>query len=193
MPSIDRRTALALGAAASAGAALPSSANDKPLAGKSVLITGASSGFGNLGALHYARLGAKVFATMRNLPRPEAAELRQMAKVHGLDITVIALDVTSDLSVAKAVAEAENRAGGAIEVLVNNAGIGITGPVEVQDMEATRLAFDTNVFGPQRLIRAVLPAMRQRKSGLIVNISSQLGRVIAPVGTIRRPSSRLRR
>jgi NAD(P)-dependent dehydrogenase (short-subunit alcohol dehydrogenase family) len=182
MPSIDRRTALALGAAASAGAALPSAANDKPLAGKSVLITGASSGFGNLGALHYARLGAKVFATMRNLPRPEAAELRQMAKVHGLDITVIALDVTSDLSVAKAVAEAERRAGGAIDVLVNNAGIGITGPVEVQDIEATRLAFDTNVFGPQRLIRAVLPAMRRKKSGLIVNISSQLGRVIIPGG-----------
>jgi NAD(P)-dependent dehydrogenase (short-subunit alcohol dehydrogenase family) len=182
MPSIDRRTALALGAAASAGAALPSAANDKPLAGKSVLITGASSGFGNLGALHYARLGAKVFATMRNLPRPEAAELRQMAKVHGLDITVIALDVTSDLSVVKAVVEAERSAGGAIDVLVNNAGIGITGPVEVQDMEATRLAFDTNVFGPQRLIRAVLPAMRQKKSGLIVNISSQLGRVIIPGG-----------
>lgn len=182
MPAIDRRTALALGVAASAGAALPGAANDKPLMGKSVLITGASSGFGNLGAVHYARLGAKVFATMRNLPRPEAADLRQQAKAQGLDITVIALDVTSDASVARAVAEAQKLAGGAIDILVNNAGIGLTGPVEVQDLAATKLAFETNVFGPQRLIRAVLPAMRAKKSGLIFNVSSQLGRVIAPGG-----------
>lgn len=182
MPTVDRRTALALSAAAAAGAALPSAANDKPLMGKSVLITGASSGFGNLGALHYARLGAKVFATMRNLPRPEATDLLQQAKAQGLDITVIALDVTSDVSVAKAVAEAQKLAGGGIDILVNNAGIGITGPVEVQDMEATKLAFETNVFGVQRMIRAVLPGMRKKKSGLIFNISSQLGRVIMPGG-----------
>jgi NAD(P)-dependent dehydrogenase (short-subunit alcohol dehydrogenase family) len=180
MPKINRRAALALGAAATAGAALPGSANEKPLMGKSVLITGASSGFGNLGALHYARLGAKVFATMRNLPRPEAAQLQALAKAQGLDISVIALDVTSDVSIAKAVAQAAKLAGGAIDVLINNAGIGITGPVEVQDMAATKLIFDTNVFGPQRMIRAVLPGMRRKKSGLIFNISSQLGRVIVP-------------
>lgn len=180
MPSIDRRTALALGAAAATGSALPGSANDKPLMGKSVLITGASSGFGNLGAIHYARLGAKVFATMRNLPRAEAADLQKLARAQGLDITVFALDVTSDASIAKAVAQAQKLAGGAIDILVNNAGIGITGPIEVQDMEATKLAFDTNVFGVQRMIRAVLPGMRKKKSGLIFNISSQLGRVIVP-------------
>lgn len=182
MPTFDRRTALVLGTAASVGAALPAASADKPLAGKSFLITGASSGFGNLGALLYARQGAKVFATMRNLPRPEAAELRKIAKTESLDITVLELDVLSDASVARAVAQAEKLAGGAIDVLVNNAGIGITGPVEVQDLDATRLAFETNVFGPQRLIRAALPAMRRRKSGLLVNISSQLGRVIVPGG-----------
>lgn len=182
MPPIDRRTLLAAGAAASAASALPGAAQSRPLAGQAILITGSSSGFGRLGALHYARLGAKVFATMRNLPRPEADELRALARQEQLDLTVLELDVLSDSSVAKAVAEAERLAGGALDVVVANAGVGITGPVEVQDMAATRLAFETNVFGVQRVIRAALPAMRRRKRGLIVNISSQLGRVIVPGG-----------
>lgn len=182
MTNIDRRTALALGAAASAGAVLPAAASDKPMTGKSVLITGASSGFGQLAALLFARSGAKVFATMRNLPRREAEDMLQIATGEKLDITVLELDVLSDASVAKAVAEAEKLAGGGIDILVNNAGIGITGPVEVQDMQATKLIFDTNVFGPQRVARAALPAMRKKKSGLIFNISSQLGRVIVPGG-----------
>ncbi|MEY4952188.1 MAG: hypothetical protein RL299_612 [Pseudomonadota bacterium] len=182
MTKIDRRQALALAAAATAGTALSANASDKPLAGKVFLITGASSGFGYLGALLYARQGAKVIATMRNLPRPEAAELQKIAASENLDISVLGLDVTSDTSVAKAVAQALKLAGGKIDVLVNNAGIGITGPVEVQDMAATKLAFDTNVFGIQRMLRAVLPSMRKRKSGVVFNISSQLGRVITPGG-----------
>jgi len=130
MSSIDRRTALALGAAATAGAAMPAAAaaagealGGKAMAGKSVLITGASSGFGQLAALLFARSGAKVFATMRNLPRAEADEMRKVAKAEQLDLTVLELDVLSDASVAKAVAEAEKLAGGGIDVLVNNAGI----------------------------------------------------------------------
>lgn len=180
MATIDRRQALILGVAGTAGAAVPAAAAAQPLKGMTFLITGCSSGFGYLGALLYARQGAKVFATMRNLPRAEAAELRKIAAAEKLDITVLALDVTSDASIAKAVRNVLQLAGGKIDVLVNNAGLGITGPVEVQDMAATQLAFDTNVFGPQRMMRAVLPAMRKRKSGLVVNISSQLGRVIAP-------------
>lgn len=184
---IDRRQLLAgsavLAAAASSPAASAITQEALPsLKGKSILITGCSSGFGYHGALHYARLGAKVFATMRNLPRPEADELRAVAAGEALDITVLALDVLSEEQVNRAVAEAERLAGGALDVVVNNAGIGMTGPVEVQDLAATQLAFDTNVFGPQRVLRAALPAMRARKSGLIVNISSQLGRVIAPAG-----------
>ncbi len=184
---IDRRQLLAgstvLAAAASSPAASAITREALPsLKGKSILITGCSSGFGYHGALHYARLGAKVFATMRNLPRPEADELRAVAAGEALDITVLALDVLSEEQVNRAVAEAERLAGGALDVVVNNAGIGMTGPVEVQDLAATQLAFDTNVFGPQRVLRAALPAMRARKSGLIVNISSQLGRVIAPAG-----------
>lgn len=183
MPTISRRTMLAASGAIAAAAAVPAGAQTssaKPLAGKSFLITGTSSGFGRLGALLYARQGAKVFATMRNLPRPEADELRKIAAAEKLDITVLPLDVLSDEQVAATIAEAEKQAGGALDVLVNNAGIVISGPVEAHDLEATQLAFDTNVFGLQRTTRAVLPAMRQRKSGLIVNISSQQGRVIMP-------------
>lgn len=188
MPNINRRTLLAGVAATSAFVASGARAQadvtaaEPDLSGKSILITGCSSGFGRAGAEHYARLGAKVFATMRNMPRPEAEELEMLARDEDLDITVIELDVLDDDMVASAVAEAEGLAGGALDVLVNNAGIGISGPIEVHDMEATRLAFDTNVFGYHRLLRAVLPAMRARKSGQIFAVSSQLGRVIVPYG-----------
>jgi len=185
MPDLSRRHLLAASSAAAAATALPAGAQAPApgpgaFKGKSFLITGTSSGFGRLGALHYARLGARVFATMRGLPRPEADELRKIAKDEKLDIHVVELDVRSDEQVAAAVAEAERINGGMVDVLINNAGVVIGGPVEVHDMEATKLAFDTNVFGPHRLARAVLPPMRARKSGLIVNVSSQQGRVVMP-------------
>jgi NAD(P)-dependent dehydrogenase (short-subunit alcohol dehydrogenase family) len=186
MTSINRRLLLA-GAAATAAlaahrgrAAEPAFTPDLSFTGKSVLITGCSSGFGRLTAELLARQGARVFATMRNLPRPEAAELRALAKAEGLDLHVIAIDVTSDEQIAAGVAEAERINGGPLDVLVNNAGIGITSPIEVQDMEATRLIFETNVFGPHRMARAVLPGMRAKGAGQIIQISSQLGRVIVP-------------
>ena len=186
MPSINRRdlltataatTVLAATATAVQGHVLPMGTK---MAGKSVLITGTSSGFGRLAAEDFARKGAKVFATMRNLPRTEADELRKMAADEELDLHVIEIDVTNDAQVAAGVAEAELLAGGAIDVLINNAGVSTAGPIEIQDMEATQLLFDTNVFGPQRLMRAVLPAMRAAKSGQIFNITSQLGRVMLP-------------
>lgn len=182
MTDMERRTVIKTALAASAAATLPgpATASDKPLAGKSVLITGASSGFGYLGALHYARLGAKVIASMRGLPRKEADELKAEAAKEKLDIHIIQIDVTSDEQVAKGVAQAEKIAGGAIDILVNNAGVGYAGPIELQDMAATKLIFDTNVYGPHRMARAVLPGMRKAKRGLIFNISSQLGRVIVP-------------
>ena len=184
--SLDRRTLLA-GAAATAalatrqvGAAEPVYTPDISFKGTSVLITGCSSGFGRLTAELLARQGARVFATMRALPRPEADELTALAQAENLDLHVIGIDVTELPQVNAGVMEAERINGGPIDVLVNNAGIGITSPVEVQDMTATRLIFDTNVFGPHRMARAVLPGMRKAKSGLIIQISSQLGRVIVP-------------
>lgn len=183
MPDLSRRSILAAGAAIGSTAALaavPASSATPDLSGQAVLITGCSSGFGRLSAEHLARAKAKVFATMRNLPRPEADELRKLALDEKLDLVVLELDVLDDDMVARAVAEAERQAGRGLDVLVNNAGIGITGPVEVQDMAATKLAFDTNVYGYHRVARAALPGMRARKRGHIFAISSQLGRVILP-------------
>ncbi|MCE7998206.1 MAG: SDR family oxidoreductase [Rhodobiaceae bacterium] len=171
---------IAATAAVAAKAQAQGEASQPDLGGKSILITGTSSGFGRLGAEHYARLGAKVFATMRNLPRPEADELTALADQENLDITVIEIDVTKDDQVETGVAKALSAADGKLDVLINNAGIAFAGPIEVQDLEATQLIFDTNVFGPQRMIRAVLPSMRSAGSGHIINITSQLGRVIIP-------------
>ncbi|MBU2341293.1 MAG: SDR family oxidoreductase, partial [Alphaproteobacteria bacterium] len=188
MPDLTRRSLLAGAAATTVLAATASRAqgdtvaSTPDLAGKSVLITGCSSGFGRLGAEHYARAGARVFATMRGLPRPEAEELRSLAAREGLNLHVIEIDVLSDEQVERGVAEAMRINGGPLDVLINNAGIGISGPVEVQDMEATKLAFDTNVFGCHRMARAVLPGMREKGGGQIFQISSQLGRVIVPYG-----------
>ncbi len=182
--SLNRRQLLAAsaatGVALTAGPASAAAAGQPDLTGKAVLITGCSSGFGNLGAMLYAEQGAKVFATMRNLPRGEATALAQTAADRDLDITILDLDVLSDESVAKAVAEAERLNGGALDVVVNNAGIGTGAPVELQDLAMMQRLFDTNVMGYQRVARAALPAMRARKSGLIVNVSSQLGRVMVP-------------
>ncbi len=178
----DRRTWLKTAAATAAVTALPAAAvaQAKPLTGKSMLITGSSSGFGFLLATHAASLGAKVIASMRNLPRKEADDLATAAKANKLDISIIEIDVTSDDQVTKGVAEAEKIAGGSIDILINNAGIGLSGPSELQDMAATQLRFDTTVFGAHRMTRAVLPGMRKAKSGLIFQISSQLGRLIVP-------------
>ena len=182
--TISRRQLLAAtavtGVALTACQSSAASDGNQDLSGKSVLITGAASGFGHLGALHYARSGARVFATMRNLPRPEATALIDAAKSEKLDLQVLELDVLSDESVSRAVAEAERLNGGGMDVIVNNAGVGTGAPVELQDMAATQLLFETNVIGYQRVARAALPAMRAKKSGLVVNISSQLGRVMVP-------------
>ena len=184
---IDRRQALALGvgAAALAGQAARAEPMAGPtlgpdLSGKSILVTGASSGFGRFGVEYYARLGAKVFATMRNMPREEADEIRAIAEAENLDMSVIEIDVTSDEQVEAGVAQALAANDGKLDVLINNAGISVGGPVEVQDMAATELLFDTNVYGCHRMARAVLPSMRANGGGHIFNISSQLGRVIIP-------------
>ena len=182
--ALDRRQLLfsagAVGLAAASCAPVSAQSQGPDLSGTSVLITGCSSGFGRLSAEHLAERGAQVFATMRNLPRTEADELRDVASSRDLDITVLELDVRSDAQVEGAVGEALRATDGALDVLVNNAGIAYAGPVEMQDMEATQHLFDTNLIGPHRTARAVLPAMRERGRGLIVNVSSQLGRVIIP-------------
>ncbi|MGF1453966.1 MAG: SDR family oxidoreductase [Alphaproteobacteria bacterium] len=190
-PAVSRR-ALMAGAASlaaagpafateeTANAASSDAAKAPDLSGLSILITGTSSGFGRLGAEYYARQGARVFATMRNLPRPEAQALRDLASEEKLAIEVIEIDVLSDDQVAAGVETALKATGGTLDVLVNNAGVSVPGPVEIQDMAATNLIFETNVMGCHRMARAVLPAMRAAKKGQIFQISSQLGRVMIP-------------
>ena len=139
-----------------------------------VLITGCSSGFGLETALAFARRGDTVYATMRNLGK--ADRLRGRADTEGLNIELLTLDVDDDASVSSAVAEVE--AGhGAIDVLVNNAGVGYEGPVETIDIDNARALMETNLWGAVRTMRAVLPAMRARASGVIVNVTSVAGRV----------------
>ncbi len=184
----SRRTLLGAGSALAAAAAIApqtaAAADAAPdFTGKSVLITGCSSGFGRLTALHLARLGANVVASMRNLDygnRPEAKSLAKIAADEKLNLAIVEIDVTDDVKVEGGVAAAHGLAGGAIDVLINNAGIGLGGPVEINDMEATRLIFETNLYGYLRMARAVLPKMREKGAGQIFNVSSQLGRIIVP-------------
>ena len=146
-----------------------------------VLITGCSSGFGLLTALHFARKGDTVYASMRNTAK--SGELEQAKQAESLPIEVVQLDVTDDQSVESAVRQVIDAAG-RIDVLVNNAGIGAHGPIEETDDDEAKEIFETNFFGALRVTRAVVPKMREQRSGTIVNVSSLAGRVVAPYGGI---------
>lgn len=139
-----------------------------------VFVTGSSSGIGLATALHFARRGYTVFASLRNLDT--AHELKSAIYDEKLPITLIKLDVNDDRSVRNAVDEVHNLAG-KIDVLVNNAGIGISGAIETIPIESAQKVFDTNYFGTIRMIQAVLPAMRERQEGTIILVSSAAGRV----------------
>jgi NAD(P)-dependent dehydrogenase (short-subunit alcohol dehydrogenase family) len=142
-----------------------------------VLITGCSTGFGKLAALTFAREGHTVFASMRNLDK--AGALREAAEADGLKIAVVQLDVDDAASIERAVSEVVSEAGG-IDILVNNAGFEVRGPIEEATDAEARRQFETNVFGLLAVTRAVLPGMRTRGSGVLVNLSSIAGLVAAP-------------
>lgn len=146
---------------------------DRPVA----LVTGASSGFGMLSSVELARAGFRVFATMRSPTKRGVIDAR--AKEAGLEVEVVQLDVTDDDSVRVAVADIEARAGG-IDVLVNNAGVGVLGSLEDTSIAELREVFDTNFFGVARVTKAVLPGMRARGRGRVINVSSVSGRMGVP-------------
>ncbi len=146
-----------------------------------VLITGCSSGFGKLAAVEFARRGNAVFASMRNTTK--SGPLLDAAKAAGLSVEVVALDVGDSTSVEGAVAAIVRKAG-RIDVLVNNAGLGIHGAVEDCDDDEIEAIFETNVFGLIRVTRAVAPQMRAQRSGTIINVSSLAGKVSAPFGGV---------
>lgn len=139
---------------------------------RSVLITGTSKGIGYETALAFARAGYRVHATMRNPSNsPGLAELSANEK---LPITVSAMDVDDDDSVCQGVATIQSQHG-PVDVLVNNAGVERAGSIEELSIEDFRATMETNYFGALRCIKAVVPQMRQRRSGTIVNISSVAG------------------
>ena len=129
-----------------------------------VLVTGASSGIGKSIAFHLHKLGYTVYGTSRN---PE-----QYSET--FPFTLVQLDVTKKDSITQLIQtlkEKEHR----IDVLINNAGVGITGPVEETLLDAMRANFETNFFGPLAMIQAVLPIMRKHTDGIIINITSIAG------------------
>jgi NAD(P)-dependent dehydrogenase (short-subunit alcohol dehydrogenase family) len=144
---------------------------------KSVLITGATDGLGKALALLLAHRGYRVFAAGRS--QEKLAQLDALAREKKLLLESIALDVCSDDSVQHAISDIFAKAG-AIDVLVNNAGVNYTAAVEDLSMEDWHAQFETNLFGVLRATRAVLPQMRERRSGRILMMSSLSGLVTPP-------------
>src|SRR6188472_969742 len=124
------------------------------------LVTGASSGIGEAAARALAGAGFTVYGTSR---KSTAGEKRE-------EVVFLPLDVTDDESAADAVREVLDRSG-RIDVLVNNAGVGVAGAAEESSVEQARALFETNLFGAMRMTRAVLPQMREQRSGRIINVS----------------------
>lgn len=151
-------------------------------AGKSVLVTGSSSGFGRSISETLARQGHTVFATMRNAAgknAPAAAELRQMAEQEKLALHVAELDVTDAGSIDAAVQQAL-AAAGRLDVVVNNAGVMAIGLTEAMTIDQIRQMFEVNVLGAFRVNQAALPHMRRQKSGYLIYISSAGGSLMYP-------------
>jgi len=147
-----------------------------------VLITGTSSGFGLLTTKTLAKKGHTVFATMRGSTGKNAvaaSEIKAFAEKENAKVHVLDLDVTDQASVDHAVKLVLDKAGH-LDVVVNNAGLGGAGHTEAYTAEQAANLFDVNVIGIQRVNRAVLPSMRARGSGLLVHVSSGLGRFVIP-------------
>jgi NAD(P)-dependent dehydrogenase (short-subunit alcohol dehydrogenase family) len=142
------------------------------MTGRTALITGCSSGIGRAAAVSLHNAGLTVYATARRVD--------SMADLASKGIHTLALDVTDEASMTAAVAAVE--AEGQIDMLVNNAGYGLYGPVEQLPMDEIRRQFETNFFGLVRLTQLVLPGMRRRGSGRILNVSSMGGRITLPGG-----------
>ena len=143
----------------------------------SVLITGTSKGIGLETALAFGRAGYKVYATMRN--PSQSPLLAETASLEKLPISISTMDVDSDKSVRDGIAAILN-SNGSIDVLVNNAGVEAVGSVEDLPLAIFRAIMETNYFGALRCIKELLPQMRQRRSGCIINVSSVAGRLSSP-------------
>ncbi len=144
---------------------------------KVVLITGSSSGFGELTTHSASKAGYTVYATMRNLTGKNSDKATELGALSG--VSVLNLDVTDQSSIENAVNTIIAKEG-KIDVLINNAGIGSGGFTEPYSATEFQKIFDVNVFGVQRLMNAVLPHMRKIGGGLVINVSSIMGRMVIP-------------
>jgi NAD(P)-dependent dehydrogenase (short-subunit alcohol dehydrogenase family) len=146
---------------------------------QTVVVTGASSGFGRDTAERFAAAGWRVFATIRGARGRHAQSARELEQQ---GIRIVDLEVTDQASVDRAAVEI--LAGGPVDVLVNNAGAAYFGVVEAFTPELIQRQFEVNVFGPMRVSRAFLPGMRERGHGLVVYVSSVVGRLAMPFGGV---------
>jgi NAD(P)-dependent dehydrogenase (short-subunit alcohol dehydrogenase family) len=140
---------------------------------KVVLISGATSGIGRETALFLARKGLRVYAGYRHENR--GLELLEETQKEGLNLSIVALDVALAHHPQQAV-DLILKETGRLDILINNAGYGLAGPIENLDMDQVHAEFETNVFGLLRLSKAVIPIMRKQRSGLLIHISSVSGR-----------------
>lgn len=143
---------------------------------QNILITGSSGGFGALAVEELLKRGHQVVASMRNVAdrNKEAA-----SRLQGLGAHVVQMDVTDEANVNEAVGQAIELMGG-LDVVVNNAGVGVLGIQENFTIDNFKRLFDINVFGVQRVNRAALPHLRKQGSGLLLHVSSILGRMTLP-------------
>ncbi len=147
---------------------------------KTVIITGTSKGIGLEKALAFGRADFKVFATMRNSKNADI--FKQKIKEEGLNISISEMDVDSDASVEQGINTILEK-NGAIDVLVNNAGIERHGSIEELKMSEFKEVMETNYFGALRCIKGIVPEMRKNKSGCIINVTSVAGHIAnTPLG-----------
>jgi NADP-dependent 3-hydroxy acid dehydrogenase YdfG len=134
--------------------------------GKTILITGASSGFGRLAAETLSHSGHTVFAGFRST---DGAKKQIAEELRGKNVEILKLDVTDQNSVDRAIATLLERSNNELDVVVNNAGVASAGISEAFTPEQARDLFEVNVFGVQRMIRAALPVLRAKRAGLVIN------------------------
>ncbi|MCB0377224.1 MAG: SDR family oxidoreductase [Bdellovibrionales bacterium] len=143
---------------------------------QTILITGASGGFGERTVKILLQQNHKVVASMRGVTGKNKEKAAHLA---GLGAKVVELDVTNDESVEKAILNAIREVGN-IDVVINNAGVGVLGRQEAFTIEDFRKLFEVNVFGVQRVLRTIIPHFRENGGGTIINVSSLLGRITIP-------------
>ena len=142
---------------------------------KTVLITGANSGFGYLTALKFARSGYHVYATTRDLEKDGVKNLNEIANNEKLSVEWLVLDVTNEKQIIEATKNIDS-----LDVLVNNAGYGLVGPIEGYSDSDFLKQLDTNLLGMHRMVKRFLPVMKEQKKGKIINVASIAGKITFP-------------